>query len=95
MVNTLRLSGAGMMSSANARVDRGSSKSGSPLTPLESQIWGIAAQFVLVLGRFASLLRSVDGADSRKGRQRAVMLFEGVAGLPAVGTIELVAGIIG
>ncbi len=93
MVKTFRLSGAGMMSSANARVGRGSSKIASPLTPLESQIWGIAAQYVL--GRFASLVRSVDGAGSRKGRQRAVMLFEGIAALPAVCTIEFVASIIG
>ncbi len=53
----------------------------------------VAAQYVL--GRFASLVRSVDGADSRKGRQRAVMLFEGVAASPAVYTIDLVASIIG
>ncbi len=71
MIKILRLSGPGMMSSANARVGRGSNAFGSPLTPLESQIWGIAARYVL--GRFASPVRSVDGADSRKGRQRAVM----------------------
>ncbi len=57
------------------------------------QIWAIAAQYVS--GRFASLVRSVDNADSRKERQRAVMKFEAVAASPAVCTIDLVASIIG